>query len=113
MLSLRFLAVLPDDLIAFSGQHYIGLYTDDIEVIIPIQELSWMGTDPAKATELISNKQQVVIYGKSHETRALNGSIKRLENNPWQKIHSLLPKGTELSVGNQRNGTLYKPNTLA
>jgi len=88
--------IIEVDIVAISGCNYIGHYFDNIEVLVPIYEVSWLETDLPEETKLLYTLQQLVIYEKSEERRVLKGSIRRLEEDPWPQIHQRLPKGTEL-----------------
>jgi len=79
-----------------NGLEYFGRYGDNIEIVIPRLELSWLEISGADDTTLIGTQQRVVIYEKSDEMHTLKGSIKQREPDPWPKIHAGLPKGTEL-----------------
>ena len=85
-------------IIGFSGITYIAEYLDKIEVLIPVYEVSWLGVEPDQREKLLNTTQRILVYEKSAEQRSLRGSIRRLEEDPWPKIHERYPKGTELRV---------------
>lgn len=85
-------------IIGFSGITYIAEYLDKIEVLIPLYEVSWLGVEPDQREKLLNTTQRILVYDKSAEQHALRGSIRRLEEDPWPKIHERYPKGTECRV---------------
>lgn len=88
--------IIEIDIVAISGQNCMGHYVDNIEVILPVYEVSWLETNMDEIAKLLNTRQKVIIYEKSEESRIIKGSIRRLQEDPWPQIHKRLPKGTNL-----------------
>jgi predicted RNA-binding protein with RPS1 domain len=88
--------VIEVDIVGIAGPNYIGHYCDNIEILIPKYEVSWLGSDDFDPNGLLQSRQKIIIYERSGERRLIKGSIRRMEQNPWPKIHKRFPKGKEL-----------------
>lgn len=83
-------------LVSCNALSYYCRNTDQIEVILPRQELSWLEAPVPDSADLLGSRQRVVIFERSDEFHLLKGSVRQLEEDPWPKIHARFPKGTEL-----------------
>ncbi len=90
--------VIEVDIVGVTGSNYVGDYCDNIEIFIPKHEVDWLGSDESEANDILNGRKKIMIYERSVERRIIKGSIRRLEQNPWPKIHKRLPKGKELSA---------------
>lgn len=88
--------VIEVDIVGVAGTNYIGYYCENIEILIPQHEMRWLGSDESERTDILNSRQRIIIYELSVERRIIKGSIRRLEQNPWPKIHKRLSKGKEL-----------------
>jgi small subunit ribosomal protein S1 len=79
-----------------NGLSYFGRYAENIEIIVPRAELSWLETVAPEETSLLGTQKRVFIYEKDDEQHTLKGSIRQVEEDPWPKIHARLLMGTEL-----------------
>jgi hypothetical protein len=87
--------IIQVDVVALEGQTYYSHYADGIEVVIPRHELSWF--DVRQRDEgIVGAKIKVRIYERNEHRRTLKGSPRRVDKDPWPKIHARFPKGTEL-----------------
>ena len=73
-------------------------YHGGVEIIVSRIELSWTGAD--NVPDLVDSKGrlEVIIYEKDEVEHKILGSVRRLQKDPWPKIHESLPKGTKLSA---------------
>lgn len=104
------------EVIAVHGFSSISRFNETIEILIPIEEISWAGLEPDGAVKLIGQKVTVIIYAKDSEHHILTGSIRQVIEDPWPQIHKAFPKGFEIRgvvVGVQPQGVTVKlPNGL-
>jgi predicted RNA-binding protein with RPS1 domain len=78
----------------------------DFEIIIPVEEVSWLVYQNIEDLNILDTKQTVVVTFRDDATRILRGSIRQMEVNPWPQIQKTLPTGTKLR-GTVKNVTPY------
>lgn len=78
------------------GINYICKYIDNIEIILPKNELSWIPDFLRDSNKIINTAQKVMVYDINKDERKIYGSIRRLDEDPWTEIFKNYPKGTEL-----------------
>lgn len=88
--------IIEVEIVKKQGTNYICTSTDNIEVILPINELSWITESLQDSRKLINTKHRVKIYDLNENERKIYSSIRRLDENPWPEIHKHYPKGKEL-----------------
>lgn len=81
---------------AIKGDNYICSYVDNIELLLPMHELSWLSRKPDDPKSIIDTKQNVGVFDMNKQDHILLCSIRRLSENPWPDIHKRYPKGTDL-----------------
>lgn len=81
--------------LAMHGNNFVCRTGNDIEILLPKSEVSWLGYVVKMRDDLIDTEQKVLVYEKSEIDRLIMGSIRRLEEDPWPRIYQELPKGTE------------------
>lgn len=77
------------------GSKIICQCDNGLEIIVPLNEVSWYETtDPEK---LIGTSHDVVVEERIDQDRNLTASIRKHTENPWPALHKKYPKGTRLT----------------
>ena len=79
------------------GKNLICLLHNQIEIRIPIHQVSWFDLTPEQHLEFIGETLQAKITHSDPENRLLIASIKDTLENPWETIHKAIPKGSEFN----------------
>ncbi|KKL47425.1 hypothetical protein LCGC14_2335670, partial [marine sediment metagenome] len=87
--------VIEIDITHCTGNFYVGRYVDDIEVCVPLEEVSWLETGDVAGGSLVDTRQNVLVYSICNETHTILASIRRLVEDPWPQIQKRFPKGGE------------------
>lgn len=99
------------DVVFINGNHCVSRYNNAIEVIIPIEEVSWFSFDRDGAKNLVGKRSRIVVLSKDEQQRTLGGSIRQVAADPWPQIHASLPRGTEIrgvAVGIEAGGVMVR-----
>jgi small subunit ribosomal protein S1 len=78
------------------SMNYYCLSPNDVEVVLPRYETSWVENVNPTDRGLIGKQLTLVIIEKKNKERILKGSIRQKEEDPWPQIHKRLPKGTQI-----------------
>lgn len=81
--------------------------TPGVEGLVHVSEVSW-STQPVNAKEFfkLGDSHEAVVMTLDRETRKMSLSIKRLQEDPWEKINKKYPVGTK-TTGVVQNITPY------
>jgi len=77
------------------GTDFLTLSSEGLEVLVPREELTWLGIDTIDDEKVIGSKHIVFIYSNDDVAHEIKGSIRLTEHDPWPSIHKRLTKGAE------------------
>jgi hypothetical protein len=77
------------------GQHFCAIYKNVIEILVPLEELSWLGSEAIKDEEFVGATENVMVLKRDDNSHTITASVRLLEDNPWPLIHKRFPKNTE------------------
>jgi small subunit ribosomal protein S1 len=80
---------------AASG-YLIAQYSENVEVIVPRDEIAWLPSAMPPDNDLVDSQQRVLIIEKCEAEHLLRGSIRRLLEDSWPQLRERYPKGTEV-----------------
>lgn len=78
------------------GNHFVGLYKSQIEILVPVAELSWLGAESVRDVDFLGVTESVLVLNKDDQQHIILASVRLLEENPWPEIYKRYPKNTEL-----------------
>jgi predicted RNA-binding protein with RPS1 domain len=79
-----------------SNGNLIGLY-NKLKIFIPNEEISWYGLSTSDLSNFKNQNLEVRVLSLNGDDFTINCSIKSTVEDPWPKIHELLPKGDEFN----------------
>ena len=84
-------------LLSKRNHHIIGSTDNNIEVNIPIEELSWRELSNNQIDEYLNKVYVAKIIERNPDNRLLKASIRLMIDDPWPIIHKNYPKGKEVN----------------
>lgn len=90
-------SIIEIKIISVDTVRAICLYKEELEVLIPNEQLSWGFLTDNQRQELIGTTQKAKVIQIVKEKQLLLCSIRQLEVNPWETIHKSITVGTEFN----------------
>ncbi len=92
------------EIVSFDHVYFKCIYLNALEVVIPVNEISWNILTPNEKVEFINKKILVKVIKVHLDLRTIECSHRQLVKDPWPSINRTLKIGTEF------NGRVHEVN---
>lgn len=78
------------------ANNFYGLYKGIVEIVVPEEEISWLGKDSVRDDDILGSATLVQVLNRDELLHVILASVRLLETDPWPEIYKRYPKNKEL-----------------